>query len=141
MRHRKHTFKLGRSSSHRRCLIANMLKDLIDRERIVTSVAKAKELRRHADKMVTLAKKQTLASKRELVSRLMVRYNQLTSKERRQVKEGNLGSYNTDRRVMGKLDQLADRFSRREGGYTRIIRMGKRVGDNADMCVIEYLAD
>ncbi|MCP5469694.1 MAG: 50S ribosomal protein L17 [Chlamydiales bacterium] len=141
MRHRKQICKLGRTSSHRRCLIANMLKDLIDRERIITSVAKAKELRRHADRIVTLAKKDTLASKREAKKRLMVRYNTLTSKERREVREGNTAAYNTDRRVIKKLEGLASRFSSREGGYTRIIKKGKRVGDNADLCVIEYLSE
>ena len=141
MRHRKHTFKLGRTSSHRRCLIANMLKDLIDQERIVTTVPKAKELRRHADRMITVAKKDTLASKRDASSRLMVRYNKLTSKERREVKEGNTECYNTDRRVIKKLEALATRFANREGGYTRIIKKGKRVGDNADLCVIEYLSE
>ena len=141
MRHRKHIFKLGRTSSHRRCLVANMLKDLIDRGRIVTSVPKAKELRRHADRMITLAKKNTLASKREAKGRLMLRFNSLTSKERRSVKEGDLSAYNTDRRVLSRLEELASRFESREGGYTRIIRKGKRVGDNADLCVIEYLAD
>ncbi len=141
MRHRKHTFKVGRTCSHRRCLIANMLKDLIYRERIVTSVTKAKELRRHADRMITLAKKETLAGKREAVARLMVRYNTLTPKEKRAVKEGNTESYNTDRKVIGKLEELATRFSQREGGYTRIIHKGKRVGDNADLCVIEYLSE
>ncbi|MCH9610429.1 MAG: 50S ribosomal protein L17 [Chlamydiales bacterium] len=141
MRHRKHTFKLGRTSSHRRCMVANMLKDLIYRERIVTSVPKAKELRRHADRMITLAKKKTLASKREAMGRLMVRFNKLNSKEQRAAKEGDTSSYNTDRKVMGKLDELADRFASRPGGYTRIIHKGKRVGDNADLCVIEYLSE
>ena len=141
MRHRKHTFKLGRSCGHRRSLVANLLKDLICCGRISTSVQKAKELRRHADRIVTLAKKGTLASKRLAIGRLMVRYNPLTNKERRAVREGDTSSYNTDRRVMGKLDELAQRFATRPGGYTRIIRMGKRIGDNADVCVIEYLAD
>ena len=141
MRHRKHIFKLGRTSSHRRSMIANMLKDLVYRERIVTSIPKAKELRRHADRMITLAKKGTLASKRDVISRLQIRYNKLTSKDRRAVKEGNISSYNTDRQVMNKLEALASRFAIREGGYTRIIRKGKRVGDGADLCVIEYLSE
>lgn len=141
MRHRKQSCKLGRTTSHRRCLMANMLKDLIDKERIVTSVTKAKELRRHADRMITLAKKNTLASKRESISRLMIRYNTLTMKEQREAREGKTACYNTDRRVIKKLDGLAERFAKREGGYTRIIKSGKRVGDNADLCVIEYLSE
>ena len=65
MRHRKHTFKIGRTGSHRRSMIANMLKSLIENGRISTTVVKAKELRRHADRMITLAKKNTLASRRK----------------------------------------------------------------------------
>jgi large subunit ribosomal protein L17 len=144
MRHRKHTFKIGRTAAHRRCLIANMLKSLIEHERIETGVTKAKELRRHADRLVTLAKQGTLASRREVIARLMIRYNPLTSKEARAVKESenkNLSPYyNTDRRVVKKLyDNLAGRFSTRQGGFTRIVRLEPRIGDNAEMCFIEYL--
>ncbi len=65
MRHGKDTFKIGRTASHRRCMIANMLKSLIEHGRIETTERKAKELRRHADHMITLAKKNTLASRRQ----------------------------------------------------------------------------
>jgi len=117
-----------------------MLKSLIDAGRIQTTVAKAKELRRHADRMISLAKKNDLASRRTAVSRLMVRYNPLTSKESRQVKSGNTKCYNTDRRVISKLfGDLGPRFANRNGGYTRIIRSGTRVGDNAQTCILEYL--
>lgn len=143
MRHRKHTFKVGRDSGHRRCLIANMLKSLILSGRIETSVTKAKELRRHADKMVTLAKKNTLAARRLAIGKLMVSFNPLTSKEARAVKkDGNTEAYNGDRLVIGKLfDELGTRFASRPGGYTRIIKKPSRVGDSAPMCYIEYLAE
>ncbi len=142
MRHRKRSLKLGRTTSHNRCMLANMLKSLIEEERIVTTVAKAKELRRHAERMITLAKKNTLASRRDVTGKLMVRYNPLTSKEQRQAKEGNTSVYNTDRRVVSKLfDTLGPRFDNRSGGYTRIIRGGNRVGDNAQTCVLEYLSE
>lgn len=142
MRHRKHTFKLGRTSTHNRCMISNMLKSLIDNERIVTTVAKAKELRRHADKMVTLAKKNTLASRRLAIGKLMITFNELSTKEARDAKGGNKNSYNTDRTVIAKLfDTLGPRFASREGGYTRIIRMENRIGDNAERCLIEYLSE
>ncbi len=84
MRHGKHTFKIGRTASHRRCLIANMLKSLIAHERIETTVTKAKELRRHADRMITLAKENTLASRRRAVAELMVQFNALLQKKREQ---------------------------------------------------------
>lgn len=143
MRHAKHTFKIGRTGSHRRCLIANMLKSLVEHERIETTVTKAKELRRHADHLVTLAKKNTLASKRQVVSELMVRYNPLSAKEARDVKKNDSkDALNGDRLVVGKLfGELAQRFATRNGGYTRIVRKGQRAGDNAPTCYIEYLSE
>src|SRR3989339_28651 len=99
MRHGKHTFKVGRTGSHRSCMIANMLKSLIENGRICTTVVKAKELRRHADKMVTLAKKNTLASRRNAVAALKIEFNPLASKEARQVKAGDKDSYSRDRIV------------------------------------------
>ncbi len=140
MRHRKHTFKIGSSASHRRALVANMLKSLVEHESIETTVAKAKELRRHADKLVTLAKKQTLASKRLASAKMMLRFNALSSKEARAAKAGDLSAYNTDRKVIKKLfTEIAPRFEKRHGGYTRIVRTGSRVGDQAPKCIIEYL--
>lgn len=140
MRHGKRTFKIGRTGSHRRALVANMLKSLIVRGRIETTVAKAKEIRRYADKMITLAKKDTLASQRDIQSRLRLCYNKLTTKESRQAKKGDLSSYNDDRKVIKQLIDLKIRFKDRNGGYTRIIRMENRVGDNAPKCLLEYLS-
>jgi large subunit ribosomal protein L17 len=118
MRHAKKTFKIGRTSSHRRCMIANMLKDLIEYERIETTVVKAKELRRHADRMVTLAKKNTLSSRRQAMADLM-----------------------QDHSTVDKLFKtLAQRYLERKGGYTRIVRLGERKGDSAPSCLLEYLA-
>lgn len=140
MRHLKNTIKLNRTTSHRRCLFANMLKSLIFHGRIKTTLAKAKALRRYADKMVTLAKKNTLASRRQAIAEMMIRYNQLTPKEARQAKEGNTSSFNVDRQVIDILfDKLGPRFEGRQGGYTRILRYKNRIGDNAETCLIEYL--
>ncbi len=140
MRHGNHTFKVGRTGSHRRAMIANMLKSLIENERIVTTVTKAKELRRHADKMITLAKKNTLSSKRNAISFLQVAFNPLSTKDARNVKAGDKNSFSRDRLVMDKLyGELRARFELRNGGYTRIIRKGDRIGDNAPTCYIEYL--
>lgn len=140
MRHRKHTFKVGRTSSHRRSMIANMLKSLIENGRISTTVVKAKELRRHADKLITMAKKDTLAARRDAVSALRVCYNPLTPHEARQAKAGNTSSYSRDRTVIGKLfGELKTRFATRNGGYTRIIRGPDRIGDSAPTCIIEYI--
>ena len=140
MRHAKHTFKVGRTGSHRRCMLANMLKSLIENERICTTVTKAKELRRHADHLITLAKRNTLASRRDAISQMHIVFNELTSKEARKVKAGNTGAYTRDRLVVGKLfGLLRERFLARNGGYTRIIRAEDRVGDSAPTCYIEYL--
>jgi large subunit ribosomal protein L17 len=117
-----------------------MMKSLIENERIVTTVPKAKELRRHAEKMITLAKKNTLAAKRNAISQLKVAFNPLSAKEARDVKAGEKGSFSRDRFVIDKLfGELRERFSARNGGYTRIVRKGVRIGDNASTCYIEYL--
>lgn len=141
MRHGKHTFKIGRTSSHRRCMLANMLKSLIEHGRIETTVTKAKELKRHADRLITLAKTNTLASRRKAIADLMITYNKLSPKEAKLAKSGKTDEvYNIDRKVMGKLfGELSTRFSSRPGGYTRIVRLPDRLGDNAPTCLIEYL--
>ncbi|CAF23158.1 50S ribosomal protein L17 [Candidatus Protochlamydia amoebophila] len=142
MRHLNQTCKLNRTTSHRRCMFANMLKSLISNERIETTVPKAKALRRYADRMITLAKKNTLSARRQAIAELMIRFNPLTPKEQRAAKEGNTQAYNDDRLVIGKLfDVLGTRFATRQGGYTRIVKQGHRVGDNAQTCIIEYLTD
>ena len=145
MRHRKDTFKIGRTASHRRCLMANMLKSLIENERIETTVRKAKELCRYADHMITLAKRNTLASKRQAVGELMISLSALTPKEAREIKSAQKEGKQSDlavgdRKIIGKLfDALGPRFANRNGGYTRIIKKGFRAGDNAPTCLIEYL--
>lgn len=142
MRHLKNTCKLNRTSSHRRCLFANMLKSLIEHGHIQTTLPKAKALRRYADRMITLAKKNTLASRRQAISQMMIQFNPLTEKEKREARNGDTSSYNTDRQVIEILfGQLGARFASRNGGYTRIIKNRRRIGDNAQTCIIEYLED
>lgn len=141
MRHLNQTCKLNRTVAHRRCMFANMLKALVEHETIQTTLPKAKALRRYADKLITLAKKKTLAAKRQAIAELMIRYNPLTPKEQRAAKQGDTSAYNTDRTVMHKLDSLGDRFASRNGGYTRIIKQARRVGDNAENCLIQYLPE
>ena len=141
MRHRKHKFKVSRTASHNRCMIANMLKSLIENDKIETTLTKAKELRRHIDKVITLTKKDNLASKRNLKALLMLRFNKLTPKEKRKAKNNDLFAYNTDRKVFNKLSELKKRFQNRSGGYTRIIKKGFKVGDNAPLCYIEFVEE
>lgn len=142
MRHRNHTFKLGRNSSHRKSLISNSLKNLVEKGRIETSLAKAKEMRRHADKLITMAKKETLASNRAAISTLRIRFNTLTSKEKRASKTGDISSHNLDRHIMEKLSMLATRFKERKGGYTRILKLDyTRTGDGSQRAILEYLPE
>jgi large subunit ribosomal protein L17 len=123
-------------------MFANMLKSLITEGKIQTTVPKAKALRRYADRMVTLAKKNTLAARRKAIAELMIRFNPLTPKEKRAAKNGDTKAYNEDRFVIDKLfGELGTRFAERAGGYTRITKVGHRVGDGAQTCMIEYLAD
>lgn len=143
MRHAKSSAKLSKTTSHRRCMFANMLKSLVENERIETTVPKAKELRRFADQLITLAKKNTLASRREAIGWLMVRFNSLTPKEARAAKQGDKSAYNNDRNVIEKLfSVLGPRFQSRQGGYTRILKLPEhRAGDNAQTCLLSYLED
>jgi large subunit ribosomal protein L17 len=116
MRHGHGLRKLNRTSSHRLAMLRNMMNSLLTHEVIKTTVPKAKELRRVVEPMITLAKEPTLANKRLAFDRLR------------------------DRDVVVKLfDELGPRFKARPGGYTRILKMGFRVGDNAPMALIELV--
>lgn len=141
MRHLKNTCKLNRTTSHRRCMFANMLKSLVEHGRLETTIPKAKALRRYADQLITLAKKNTLPARRKVIAELMIQFNSLTEKEKRLAKNGDKSSYNGDRQVIDHLfGVLGPRFATRNGGYTRIIKQAnRRVGDGTQLCFIEYL--
>ena len=116
MRHLKQGRKLGRTTAHRRALLRNLATALLEHERIITTEPKAKELRRVADKLVTLGKRGDLHARRQAL----------------QVVQSNA--------VVRKLfDVIAPRFAERHGGYTRILRLGYRPGDAAAMAVIELV--
>ena len=116
MRHRVSGRKLGRTSSHRRAMFRNQLASLIEHERIRTTLHKAKELRPLAEKMVTQGKRDSLHARR-LVRRWV-----------------------DDRSLIRKLfDDIAPRFAERPGGYTRIIKLGPRLGDAAEMAILEFV--
>lgn len=116
MRHRKKTVKLGRTSAHRNELLANLVCALIDNKRIKTTLPKAKAARSLAEKMVTLGKKGTLASRRQAISIL---------KQTDAVKE--------------LFDHIAPAFSERAGGYTRIVKLGRRMSDSSEMVLLEWV--
>lgn len=116
MRHRMQGRKLGRTTAHRQATLANMAASLIKYDRIETTLPKAKELRRLADRIVTLGKKGTVAARRRAIQ--LIR----------------------DKRAVSKaFSDLAERYMDRAGGYTRILKLGNRRGDAAPMAVIEYL--
>jgi large subunit ribosomal protein L17 len=116
MRHQKAGRQLNRNSSHRAAMFRNMTVSLLRHEQIKTTVAKAKELRRYVEPMITLGKEPTLANRRLAFSRLR------------------------DREIVGKLfDDLGVRFKERPGGYVRILKCGNRPGDNAPMAWIQLV--
>lgn len=116
MRHGLGLRKLNRTSSHRLAMLRNMMNSLIEHEVIKTTVPKAKELRRVVEPMITLAKTATLANRRLAFDRLRDRDS-----------------------VVKLFNVLGPRFNARPGGYTRILKMGFRVGDNAPMCIVELV--
>ena len=116
MRHGHGLRKLNRTSEHRQAMLRNMMNSLLTHEAIKTTVPKAKELRRVVERMITLAKVPTVANRRLAFDRLR------------------------DRDVVVKLfNDLGPRFKARPGGYTRILKMGFRVGDNAPMAYMELV--
>ena len=116
MKHNIKHRKLNRTSSHRKALLMNLSNALIKHEQITTTLPKAKELRPFIEKVVTLGKKGDLSSRRKTMSILQ------------------------DEKMTKKIfDTLADRYSDRKGGYTRIIKLGNRFGDNAPTAVIEFV--
>ncbi len=116
MRHGKAGRRLGRTTSHRRAMVRNMVTSLLEYERIVTTTPKAKEVRRVAEKMITLAKRGDLHARRQALA------------------------FIKDKLIVAKLfDTLRDEYMDRNGGYTRIIQTGNRIGDAAPMAILELV--
>ena len=116
MRHGNGLRKLNRTSAHRQAMLRNMMNSLIAHEAIKTTVPKAKELRRVVEPMITLAKKDSVANRRLAFARLR-----------------------DDASVVKLFTELGPRYNARPGGYTRILKMGFRVGDNAPMAFVELV--
>ncbi len=116
MKHNIKNKKLNKTSSHRKAMFMNMSNALIKHEQITTTLAKAKELRRFVEKIITLGKKGDLLSRRKTISTLQ------------------------DNKMSKKVfDVLSNRYKNRAGGYTRIIKLGNRFGDNSPTAVIEFV--
>ena len=113
MRHKVATFKIGRSGAHRRAMLANMANSLFACGKIETTLVKAKELRRFAERLITIAKKGDLHRRRIAVARL------------------------GDKQIVKKLfEEIAPVYADRNGGYTRILKLGQRRGDAAETCIV-----
>ncbi|HEX5635244.1 MAG TPA: 50S ribosomal protein L17 [Gemmatimonadales bacterium] len=118
MRHRAKGRQLSRTSSHRRALLRNMATSLFEHGAVTTTEAKAKELRPYAEKLITLARRGDLHARRLAETKIK------------------------DRDVLGRLfTEIGPRFAARPGGYTRILKLGHRPGDGADIARIELLAE
>ncbi len=116
MKHKVVGRKLGRNASHRKAMLRNMVTSLLEHERIVTTVPKAKEARRVAEKMITLGKRGDLHSRRQALS------------------------YIRSKAIVAKLfDELSEQYADRQGGYTRIVKTGNRNGDAAPMAILELV--
>jgi large subunit ribosomal protein L17 len=116
MRHLKHGYKLGRNPAHRRATLRNLVTNLIEKERIETTLLRAKATRPLAERMITLGKRDSLHARRQAAAFLM-----------------------TPGATKKLFADLAPRFADRPGGYTRIIRTGWRIGDGAELAIIEFL--
>ena len=116
MKHNIKNKKLNRTSSHRKAMFMNMSNALIKHEQITTTLPKAKELKKFIEKIITLGKKGDLLSRRKAIATLQ-----------------------DDKMVKKTFDILSDRYKDRKGGYSRIIKLGNRFGDNASMAVIELV--
>jgi large subunit ribosomal protein L17 len=116
MRHQKNTLKLNRTKSHRKAMISNMMASFFFHERIETTLAKAKALRSASEKVITRAKVNSLHNKRVVMKTVR------------------------DRDVLAKLfDDIAPRYANVPGGYTRIVKLGRRLGDGAEMSILELV--
>jgi large subunit ribosomal protein L17 len=116
MRHRAKVSTFGRKTGPRKALLRGLVHSLVEHGRIKTTLAKAKELRRHVERAITMGKKGTLHSRRILMSR-----------------------YPNENTVSTIMTDLAPRFQTRPGGYTRILKLGQRPGDRAEMAFIEFV--
>ena len=116
MRHRVDTFKIGRSGAHRRAMLANMVSSLFANGQIETTLVKAKAARSFAERLITIGKKGDLHRRRIAVAKLR------------------------DKSAVKRLfDEIAPGYEGRNGGYTRILKLGKRRGDSAEMCILQLV--
>lgn len=134
MRHRVHGRKLGRDSAHRRALIKNQVADLICNGQITTTLAKARTMRPVAERLITVAKRGLAAD--EKAKEVHARRTVAARLPRIRTYEDDQGYYVDVNVIRHLFDEVAPRYAERPGGYTRIMKLGKRPGDNADMAIL-----
>ena len=118
MRHRRNRHKLSRDAAHRKALLANLSKEIIEHERIETTVAKAKAVKPEIEKLITLARRGDIAARRQAAATLQ----------------------SPDKGVIHKLfEEIAPRYAERPGGYTRILKLGPRRSDSTEMVLLELV--
>ncbi len=140
MRHQNRTAKLGRKGQHRNAMLANMVCSLIQKKRITTTLAKAKAAKPVAEKMITLGKKGTLHARRLAASRLRHQSRSFFQGKPTQKGKELRDKWRLEEDVVRILfDDLAPGFKDRPGGYTRIMKLGQRRGDAAQMAILEWV--
>jgi len=139
MRHRVHGRRLGRDSSHRSALRKNLIADLICHEQVITTEAKARMLRPAAEKMITLAKRGLAGGAGDPAIEVHARRRAAAALPKYHTIEDEDGQSEEINVVQKLFSEIAPRFADRPGGYTRLVKIGKRPGDNADMAVLMLL--
>lgn len=132
MRHGHGLRKLNRTSAHRQAMLRNMVTSLIEHEAIKTTLPKAKELRRVIEPLITLAKVDSVANRR-------LAYSRVAGRKARKDENGGVAPSQAYAAVTKLFTELGPRYKARPGGYTRILKMGFRVGDNAPMAFVELV--
>ncbi|MGB3714710.1 MAG: 50S ribosomal protein L17 [Candidatus Promineifilaceae bacterium] len=141
MRHRVHGRRLSRDSSHRKALRRNLISDLICHEQILTTRAKARMLRPAAEKVITLAKRGLAAGVDNPAAEVHARRLAAARIARFKTIEDEDGSHYDIDVVQKLFSEIAPRYTERPGGYTRLVKTGKRPGDNAEMAVLMLVED
>lgn len=142
MRHRVRGYKLGRTTSHRKAMWRNMAISLFTHGQITTTVPKAKSLQPFVEKLITMARKGDLAARRRVIKHIGDPYMVLREDAEGLVRNRYGEIVGGPRVVKHLFDEIGPRYADRNGGYTRVVRLGKhRLGDGGDLCVIQLVGD
>ncbi|TVQ60556.1 MAG: 50S ribosomal protein L17 [Phycisphaerales bacterium] len=140
MRHRKAGYKLGRTTAHRRSTLRNLAAGLFEHGQITTTIPRAKAMQPYVEKIITLAKRGDIHSRRLVAARLRDR---VMADDEDKVERNRYGELKRGPKLVKHIfEEVAPRFQDRAGGYTRIVKLGvKRLGDKGELCVIQFVGD